>query len=364
MSSMRLRSLGLSAAALAAACLAASAQTGSSTCQRLEAQLASLDRGSSEPARAEQVRRLEETSNRQQAEIDRLSAQARRMGCEGAGFFQLFNPNHNAQCGPLNNQIQQARANHNRTLSDLQSIQRAGASYERDGQRRSLLAALSQNDCGPQYRQAAGQPRNFFESLFGGNQEQQGEVSGNSFRTVCVRTCDGSYFPISFSTNPSRFAEDEKACQRMCPATEVMLFSYPNPGGDISQATSISGQTYGQLPNAFKFRQQFDNTCSCRRPGESWADAMKGTDDRSFAQPGDVLVTEDRARQMSLPRDAKGRPIKPAATAGTAAPVETAPLPAPSAPPAPSGRAANPEPPPVPEGPIRTVGPQTWPLRQ
>lgn len=360
MSSMRLRSLGLSAAVLAAACAAASAQTGSPTCQRLEAQLASFDRGSSDAARAEQVRRLEETASQQQSEIDRLSAQARRTGCEGSGFFQLFNPNLNAQCGPLNNRIQQARANNNRTLSDLQSIQRAGASYERDGQRRSLLVALSQNDCGPQYRQAAGQPRNFFESLFGGNQDQQGEASGNSFRTVCVRTCDGSYFPISFSTNPSRFADDERTCQRMCPATEVMLFSYPNPGGDIAQATSTSGQTYGQLPNAFKFRQQFDNACSCRRPGESWADAMKGTDDRSFAQPGDVLVTEDRAKQMSLPRDARGRPIKPTTTAGTAAPVEAAPLPPP---PAPSGPAANPEPPPVPEGPIRAVGPKSWPIR-
>jgi hypothetical protein len=359
MISTQLRILTLSAAALAAACCVASAQNYSPACQRLEAQLGNLDRGANDAARQDQIRRLEETSTRQQGDIDRLSAQSRRMGCESSGFFQLFNPNQNPQCGPLNNQIQQLRANLTRTLSDLQTTQRTGASYERDGQRRALIAALAQNDCGPQYRQAAaGQPRNFFDTLFGNNQGQQGEVSGNSFRTVCVRTCDGGYFPISFSTNSSRFAEDEKTCQRMCPATEVMLFSYPNPGGDITQATSISGQTYTQLPNAFKFRQQFDNACSCRRPGESWADAMKGNDERAAAQPGDILVTDERSKQMSQPRDSKGRPIKPTIT-GTVLPAD--PVQPRTA--APSGPAANPEPPPVPTGPIRTVGPQLGPVR-
>jgi hypothetical protein len=360
MISTQLRTTILSAALIAAACCAASAQNYGPACQRLEAQLASLDRGSNDAARADQIRRLEEATTKQQSDIDRLSAQSRRMGCESSGFFQLFNPNQNPQCGPLNNQIQQLRANLNRSLSELQSAQRTGANYERDGQRRALIAALAQNDCGPQYRQAAaaGQPRNFFDTLFGNNQGQQGEASGSSFRTVCVRTCDGGYFPISFSTNPSRFGEDEKTCQRMCPATEVMLFSYPNPGGDITQATSTSGQTYSQLPNAFKFRQQFDNACSCRRPGESWADTMKGADERVAAQPGDIVVTDERAKQMSQPRDAKGRPIKPVTT-GTVLPAD--PVQPQAA--APSGPPANPEPAAVPTGPIRTVGPQLGPVR-
>ena len=359
MSSMRWRSVTVGVVGWTLFVAGASAQTYSPTCQRLEAQLASLDRGSSDPARAEQVRRLEETSTRQQAEVDKLSAQARRNGCEGAGFFQLFNPNHHQQCGPINNQIQQQRANLNRTLTDLQSLQRAGASYERDGQRRALLAALSQNDCGPQYRNA-GQPRNFFDSLFGNNQAQEGDMQGGGFRTVCVRTCDGSYFPISFATNPARFPEDEKTCQRMCPAAEVILFSYRNPGGDIAQATSLGGQTYSQLPNAFKFRQQFDNACSCRRPGESWADTMKGSDDRAAAQPGDILVTDERAKALSAPRDSRGRPLKPPASSAAAAPAEPAPAPASTAS---TGPAANPEPAPVPTGPIRTVGPQLGPVR-
>ena len=67
------------------------------------------------------------------------------------------------------------------------------------------------------------------------------EAQSGSFRTVCVRTCDGFYFPISYATNASRFRDDEKSCQRMCPAAEVMLFSYPTEGGDVANATSPTG---------------------------------------------------------------------------------------------------------------------------
>ena len=57
-------------------------------CQRLEGQLAAIDRGAGgDPARAEQVRRYEEAASRQQGELDRMVAQSRRQGCEGTGFF-------------------------------------------------------------------------------------------------------------------------------------------------------------------------------------------------------------------------------------------------------------------------------------
>src|SRR5258708_28301560 len=48
-------------------------QAQSQMCQRLEAQLAAIDRGG-DPARAEQLRRYEENANRQQAELDPLPA--------------------------------------------------------------------------------------------------------------------------------------------------------------------------------------------------------------------------------------------------------------------------------------------------
>ena len=74
-------------------------------CIRLEVQLASLDRGNSDPAKAEQIKRLEDMANRQQADLDRVTAQARRTGCEGRGFFALFG-GQPAQCGAINTQMQ------------------------------------------------------------------------------------------------------------------------------------------------------------------------------------------------------------------------------------------------------------------
>src|SRR5262245_24471807 len=227
-------------------------------CLRLQAQLVSIDRGNFDPARAGEIKRLEDSVSRQQVDLDRVTAQARRLGCEGRGFFSLFG-GQPQQCGPINAQIQQLRANLDRTLAELQSLQ--GNSADREGQRRSVLAALGQADCGPQYRAYANRG-NFLENLFGPG---PGSIiatpdagSGNTFRTLCVRTCDGYYFPISYSTIPANFPQDEKVCQAMCPAAEVALYSHRNPGEDVNQAVSNTGRNYSELPAAFSYRKAFN----------------------------------------------------------------------------------------------------------
>jgi hypothetical protein len=135
---------------------------------------------------------------------------------------------------------------------------------------------------------------------------------GGTYRTVCVRTCDGFYFPISYSTSPERFRADEQACQRMCPASEVSLYTYHNPGEEMSQATSLNGRRYSELPTAFQYRKAMSPACSCRRPGESWSEALKATGTDTTVAPGDVIVTEQNAKRLSQPRiGADGKPIRP-----------------------------------------------------
>jgi hypothetical protein len=169
-------------------------------------------------------------------------------------------------------------------------------------------------------------------------------VPQGTFRTVCVRTCDGFYFPISFTTVPARFADDERACKAQCPATDANLYTYRNPGEDMNAAVSISGQPYSSSPNAFKYRTEFNPSCSCKAQGQSWADALKTIDDSSAAQNGDIIVTEDRAKRMSQPQQ-KGTP---AALKKNAAP---------EAAPATPAQPATPGTP----GQIRQVGPQFLP---
>jgi hypothetical protein len=330
-----------------------------SVCTRLEAQLSAVERGVTDPARAEQIKRLEDQIARQQADLERVVAQSRRQGCEGIGFFQLFG-GQSAQCGPLTNQIQQMRGGIERMQSDLSRLQSAGGP-ERDAQRRSILVALAQSNCGEQYRAAAqaAQPRGFLETLFGGNSAfpPTDTSQGTTYRTLCVRTCDGFYFPISFSTSQARFRDDEQTCQRSCPGTEVALFSHRNPGEDMQHATSLGGTLYTQLPNAFKFRTSYDKTCSCRRPGESWADALKHLDDRTIER-GDIVVTAERAKALSQPKfDASGKPIKPDPRAKPDP--KAAAAPPPETPPAVEEK-SEPE---TPKRAVRSVGPVFLPAR-
>jgi hypothetical protein len=400
----QLRTIGPAILALAAATMSAAAQgmpppsalpgaaapppgpSQNPVCSRLEAQIAALDRGG-DPARADQIRRYEEAVQGQQAELDRTVAQARRTGCEGSGFF-LFGRSQPPQCDDLNSRIQRMRANLDRLNSDLQQLT-SSARGAADGQRRQILAALGQNDCGPQYRSAAApaRPRGFFEALFGGGGSGSGGISqppfgsgdmtpsdqSSTYRTICVRTCDGYYFPVSYAASPAKFRDDEQACQRMCPASEVMLFTYRNPGEDVAQSVSTTGQPYTSLANAFRYRQEFNPSCSCRRPGESWADTLRNQEDTTVER-GDIIVTEENAKALAQPKPdapARGKQSPRAAKSGptSAAPTaEAAPSPAPSpATPTPvtaaplpdaAAPAADAAPPPEPrKGPIRTVGP-------
>ena len=283
-------------------------------CPRLEAQLATIDRGgSNDPGKDEQIRRYQDAASRQQAELERVTGQAKRMGCDSSGFFSLFN-NQSAQCGPVNTQIQQMRQNLDQIMGSLERLRGGGYGGEHDSQRRSVLLALAQNNCGPQYANAVpppSGPAGFFNSLFGGNNNvsqipppgPDSGVPSGTFRTVCVRSCDGGYFPISFATIPQRFADDERTCKALCPATEATLFTYRNPGEDINQAVSANGQPYSSLPNAFRFRTEFNPSCSCKAPGQTWADALKSIDDKAAAeQQGDIIVTEESAKRMQQQR--------------------------------------------------------------
>jgi len=331
-------------------------------CPRLEAQLAALDRGggTGDPARDEQIRRYQEAAAKQQSELDRVTFQAKRMGCDSSGFFSLFS-GQSAQCGPVNNQIQQMRANLEQITTSLERL-RGGFGADRENQRRSILLALAQSNCGPQYANAVRGPGNFLDNLFGNTNNPMppgadlGPQSG-TFRTVCVRTCDGAYFPISFATMPARFPDDERTCKALCPAAEATLFTYRNPGEDINQAVSINGQPYASSPNAFRYRQEFNPSCACKAAGQTWSDALKSIDDKAAAeQQGDIIVTEESAKKMSR---VPTKPAPAAAKKGTTAAV-------PDAAPAPDASASTAAPAagtPSENKPIRSVGPTFIPAR-
>lgn len=279
------------------------------SCAQLEASLASLDRQGGRNGRAQ--------AGRIRADLNQLSAQARNMGCDAPRGFLIFQgPPRPPQCDQISDQISRLR-------SQLAGAEQAGNSNQ--GQRRALIIALAQNNCGPQYSAAVRpapsaqprQPRNFLEALFGVPAQSEPEASpdlevlpieppkASTYKTVCVRTCDGYYFPLTNYSGPSSFPSQDALCKRLCPATDAQLFAFSS-GGSIKQATNVAGQAYMDLPNALRYRKEFVSGCSCRAPGQSWAQALAGVEDQTTLRKGDILVTEEQAREMSQPKPNDG----------------------------------------------------------
>jgi hypothetical protein len=130
-------------------------------------------------------------------------------------------------------------------------------------------------------------------------EQNQPYYSGNgTYRTLCVRTCDGYYFPISFSTTSEHFPEDAHACEAMCPGAEARLFYYQNPGGTPENMTSITGEQYSSLPTAFKYRTSIDSACTCRPAG--------GYSTTTTTQSEAQTIPDDPTAPLPKPRPGPG----------------------------------------------------------
>ncbi len=144
-----------------------------------------------------------------------------------------------------------------------------------------------------------------------------GSPGGSVF--VCVLTCDGSFFPLPYSGASG--ASLEEICQALCPNAAVALYVMPF-GGTVDQAVSPTGSAYTALPKALEFQQAYETTCSCRRPGQSWADALAAAEARFGHRSHEIVVTAEASARMSRP---KPDPVEKPAAAKSASPDDEAP---------------------------------------
>ncbi|MEQ1717522.1 MAG: DUF2865 domain-containing protein [Hyphomicrobium sp.] len=168
-----------------------------------------------------------------------------------------------SQCKELAKQVDGAK----RRLSELEAQRQglaSGRSYQDD-----IIRELARNNCGANYadqarRRDGGGMWNNEEGEIGTNSWTPRGASGETFKTVCVRLCDGYYFPVSFSTLPSHFPQDAEACTSKC-AAPTELYYHPNPGGAMDQAVALqSSEPYTKLKTAFRYRKEYVNGCSCK----------------------------------------------------------------------------------------------------
>ncbi|MGD9913596.1 MAG: DUF2865 domain-containing protein [Rhizobiaceae bacterium] len=264
------------ALALATASLAfvvADAEAASRACRQIEAQLAGGSGGSGS------VKKYEKAIAAQQQQIAKARAQAREASC-GMSFLNLGRE----RCGPINATIKRMEAN----LSALQKKkgELSGGMLSRS-ERARLVAALDANGCRDDGQRVASNDRprgdltggrtrdggSLFNQLFGGGVKPRDEFmaesrvrvalrpgggfegGGGQYRTMCVRTCDGYYFPMSGASSAANFERDQKNCESMCPGTEVKLFYHRAATEESEAMVSVSdGQPYTTLPTAFQYR--------------------------------------------------------------------------------------------------------------
>jgi hypothetical protein len=113
---------------------------------------------------------------------------------------------------------------------------------------------------------------------------------------MCVRLCDGYYWPVTFNAKRSRLGHDAKVCSSSC-VSEARIFTMPD-SGEAKDMVDQQGRPYLKLANAFKYRKAQTNMCTCKP--DPWDNEARARH-QAFAaksEPGSRQVAD------ALPTDA------------------------------------------------------------
>lgn len=259
------------------------AQTGiaeaqSSVCRQLEQQLSRVSTGNF-TSPSIKYRQYQQAIRDQRSQLSKTKRIARRNDCRAGRF------NSSGRCSRLNSSIRQMQDNLAQLERTKDQLRRGGGNA--GNQRNRILQTMQQRGClnrSATQRQAntnreRPRRRSLIEQIFGRRAyredgrrireefellpEPQYSQFGN-FRTMCVRTCDGYYFPISFSTDRDHFDADALSCESRCPGSEVELYYYGMPSQSPEEMMSYRDNIpYAQQPFAFNYRKKVDHQCSC-----------------------------------------------------------------------------------------------------
>ncbi|KQZ13421.1 hypothetical protein ASD44_04520 [Mesorhizobium sp. Root554] len=271
---------------MAASSAAVEAEAASRICRQLQAELASLPRGGGS---ARQIGRYDDAIDRQRDQIAKARDRARSAGCN----FFLFGGSV-AQCASLNATLD--RMNGNLDALQRKREQLAGGGGGR-AERYRILSRLDAHGCNRpgvvERTEARAATR---ESLQETPEDQLRQIeqiapedeprqsahliisppgfSGSpdgEYRTMCVRTCDGYFYPMSNAASLGDFERDQKNCESSCPGTEMQVFYQRGLAEDSAKMTSsANGRPYSELPTAYLYKKPGvarPVSCGCNAAG-------------------------------------------------------------------------------------------------
>jgi hypothetical protein len=321
------RAFALGAVVLTVA-TAAPALADSRLCRQLEAELAAA----ANPGGSAALQKYDDAISRQRDELIKARRQARGQRC---GFSLLGNGV--KQCAALNATIEKMAIN----LDALQRkrSQLAGGGGERS--RTRLLASLDANGCRddaiaerrlpPAIDDGEDTPDRVtgFEPMQPLDEDLEGRIRrvinggdgqdlqefGRSYRTTCVRTCDGYFFPMSYAASLADFERDQKECDARCPGTEMQVFFHEAdpkrvlaPGADQSATmiSTVTGTRYSELPSAYLYKSvdaPRPKGCGCNPARDFEVLAGKPpADDEAPAESGSFVTPTEPKPEAPTPK--------------------------------------------------------------
>jgi hypothetical protein len=261
-------------------------RSASSICYQLEQRLVAETQGSGQSR--DMLPKIESDIRDQERAMRSASLKLERSDCWDTFLFSKTLRTDRPLCRQLSTDVETARQN----LADLDRQRRQIMGTGDRSLQDEIIRELARNGCGRQYEAEARKRDNAsnpFSMLFGGGEEteaprgpanQFGSLPFATYRTLCVRSCDGYYFPVSFSTLPNHFQRDAQLCQSQC-AAPAELYYHQNPGGSVDDMVSFATQQpYKGLKMAFRYRKEFVQGCSCKQ-----AEYDPGVEKRAEALP-------------------------------------------------------------------------------
>jgi Protein of unknown function (DUF2865) len=317
-------------------------------CHELEVQLT----GGAAP-NSDQLPKIEADMRQADADFRKAQGDADRGNCYEDMFLFGRSLRRTPRCIELDQQVQTAKS----TLAQLKAQRDAimrGSSIR--GRHDDLVAELARNHCGDQYVREYEAQRNRSSSIFSFFSNEESDDSSrytpsygaSAYRTLCVRECDGFYFPISTATSENQFQEDDAKCRSQCAAPAELY--YHRTDQDVEQMVSLRGVPYSQTPTAFRNRKVYIRGCSCNANEYSREEIAKSEEALKTAKRADAGAAKPQgasdaafARRISQAvQNAPSQPQPAPEKAGAATTVENAPSQPQPAPEKPAAAAARP----------------------
>ncbi|GGE97648.1 DUF2865 domain-containing protein [Stappia taiwanensis] len=305
------------------------------TCQALAAE---LNRAAARTPQSAEQRKWARAARQQAKSLSLAERDARHLGCNAGGG--------DASCAALTAKIKKMRANLAKLERKRDRLTRGGGGAK--ARTAQLRRAMKSQGCGTTRSARSSERGGGFLALFGigrdtdrANDRDRGSAvrttsttrtpdrrrssvrvtssstrraprraMGQTYRTMCVRTCDGFFFPVSYAVTENGLSRDAAVCRSMCPSAETRLFLHRNPGETLNDLVALDGTPYEMLPNANRFRTQFVAGCSCQSENserQTMARLITSGDDATAAgylRDSIAGKAEPKVPQPSVPRGA------------------------------------------------------------